>query len=98
MQQVLVASRDFLDRRGQLTSPSKAAQALRQRNRSLSVASTRQLVPRSCRKKAESLVSAPAADHRLQRALHHGHLTDPDKEPTAAIGRVFASFRGRGIA
>ena len=27
----------------------------------------------------------PAADHRLQRASHHGHLTDPDKEPTAAI-------------
>ena len=23
-----------------------------------------------------------AADHRLQRAPHHGHLTDPDKEPT----------------
>jgi hypothetical protein len=27
----------------------------------------------------------PAADHRLQRASHHGHLTDPDKEPTMAI-------------
>src|SRR5882762_968020 len=27
----------------------------------------------------------PAADHRLQRAPHHGHLTDPDKEPTAAL-------------
>jgi hypothetical protein len=27
----------------------------------------------------------PAADHRPQRASHHGHLTDPDKEPTAAI-------------
>jgi hypothetical protein len=28
----------------------------------------------------------PAADHQLQRASHRGHLTDPDKEPTAAIG------------
>jgi hypothetical protein len=27
----------------------------------------------------------PAADHRLQRASHHGHPTDPDKEPTMAI-------------
>jgi len=27
----------------------------------------------------------PAADHRPQRASHHGHLTDPDKEPTMAI-------------
>jgi hypothetical protein len=27
----------------------------------------------------------PAAANRLRRALHHGHLTDPDKEPTEAI-------------
>ena len=27
----------------------------------------------------------PAAVYGLQRASHHGHLTDPDKEPTAAI-------------
>jgi hypothetical protein len=32
----------------------------------------------------------PAADHRLQRASHRGHLTDPDKEPTAAIGCLFS--------
>jgi hypothetical protein len=35
----------------------------------------------------------PAADHRLQRASHHGHLTDPDKEPTAASVDFFSVLR-----
>ncbi len=33
---------------------------------------------------AQYFESTPAADHRLRRAPHHGHLTDPDKEPTMA--------------
>lgn len=33
----------------------------------------------------------PAADHRRQRALNHGHLTDPDKEPTMAAVGFFSS-------
>jgi hypothetical protein len=36
----------------------------------------------------------PAADHRPQRASHHGHLTDPDKEPTMAIVCSFFCLAG----
>jgi hypothetical protein len=35
----------------------------------------------------------PAADHRRQRALHRGHLSDPDKEPTMAAALEFSSSR-----
>lgn len=40
----------------------------------------------------------PAADHRPQRASHHGHLTDPDKEPAIAIVCSFFALAGSKTA
>jgi len=34
---------------------------------------------RQLRRSLSVQCKTPAADHRLQRAFHHGHLTDPDK-------------------